>query len=199
MPLDTTPLERAGLKIPIAAVEAVFNEALAMVIPPYAAVDARHALPADELAFLQSAAIPPDELAPLAEGIVPPELRTAGKFASILASALTAPESATHLGIDASSVRHRIGAHTVYAVRVDGAWKLPLLQFTDKLDAIVPGFGELAPALADLHPVDVFNWFTQPHVDLEVANQNVSPREWLISGGDPTRLLVLIDELRGVA
>jgi hypothetical protein len=84
-------------------------------------------------------------------------------------------------------------------VRVDGAWKLPLFQFTDELDAIVPGFGEVAPALSDLHPVDVFNWFTQPHVDLEAANQTLSPRDWLITCGDPTRLLALIDELRGIA
>src|SRR5439155_6097676 len=107
--------------------------------------------------------------------------------------------AATRLGFAASTLRHRLAAPSVYAVRVNGAWKLPVFQFTDNLDAIIPGFGELAPGLVDLHPIAVFNWFTSPHVDLEVADRRVSPREWLLSGGNPQRLLALLDEVRGVA
>jgi hypothetical protein len=138
-------------------------------------------------------------LMPLPADVVPPEVQTAAKLASILASALTISDAATRLGVDASTLRHRLAARTLYTLRVDGTWRLPLFQFTDTLDAIVPGFGELAAALGDLHPIDVFNWFTLPNVDLEVAERSVSPREWLLSGGNPKRLIGLLEEVHGVA
>jgi hypothetical protein len=199
MPLNTAPLEQAGLQLSQDQLESAFSEALAAVVPPYAAADSRQALAADELEFLQHAGVARDDLAPLKAGVVPPEVRTAAKLAGVLISALTVPAAATRLGIDTSSVRHRIGVPSVYGIRAKAGWRLPLFQFTDELDAIIPGFAELAPALVDVHPVDVFNWFTLPHVDLEIANRNVSPREWLLSGGDPGRLLTLLDEVRGVA
>jgi hypothetical protein len=199
MPLDTAPLERAGLHVSEKELETMFSQTLAAVMPPYPPVDARSALPADELAFLEQAGVVLDELAPVPAGVVHPEVRTAGKLASILATALPVPEAAARLGIDASTLRHRLAVPSVYAVRVNSAWKLPLFQFSDTLDGIIPGFGELAPALSDLHPVDVFNWFTLPHVDLEVRDRSVSPREWLLSGGSPRRLVALLDEVRGVA
>jgi hypothetical protein len=197
--LNTGPLERAGLHVSLEDLETTFSEALAAVLPPYPPIDARGALPADELAFLHQAGVALDDLAPLPAGVVPPEIRTAGKLASIVASALPVPAAAARLGIDASTVRHRLGVRSVYALRVNGAWKLPLFQFSDALDAIIPGFGDLAPALVDLHPIDVFNWFTLPHVDLEIADRRASPREWLLSGGSPKRLIALLDEVRGVA
>ncbi len=199
MPLNTAPLERAGLHVSEADLETMFSETLAAVLPPYPPIDARKALPADELAFLQQAGVALDDLAPLPAGVVPPEVRTAGKLASILVSALAVSDAAARLSIDASTLRHRLAVPSVYAVRVNGAWKLPLFQFRDTLDAIIPGFGALAPALGDLHPVDVFNWFTLPHVELEVADRSASPREWLLSGGSPKRLVALLDEIRGIA
>jgi len=199
MSLNTAPLERAGLHISQEDLEKMFSETLAAVLPPYPTIDARAALPADELAFLVQAGVGLDDLAPLPDGVVPPEVRTAAKLTSILASALPVPDAAERLSIDASTLRHRLAVPSVYVVRANGAWKLPLFQFTDTLDAIIPGFGDLAPALVDMHPVDVFNWFTLPHVDLEVADHRVSPREWLLSGGSPKRLIALLDEIRGVA
>jgi len=199
MLLNTAPLERAGLHVSEEDLETIFNETLAAVLPPYPPLDARAALPADELAFLQQAGVAPDDLAPLPADVVPPEVRTAGKLASILASALPVPDAAVRLSVDASTLRHRLAVPSVYAIRANGAWKLPLFQFSDTLDAIIPGFGDLAPALVNLHPVDVFNWFTLPHVDLEIEESSVSPREWLLSGGSPKRLIALLDEVRGVA
>jgi hypothetical protein len=199
MPLNIAPLVAAGVHVSEEDLVTAVNEALAAVVPPYPTIDAREAMPADELAFLQRAGIAPDELAPLPANVVPPEARTATKLASIYATALTVPEAAARLGIDASTLRHRLAVPSVYAVRAEGIWKLPLFQFTDTLDAIIPGFGDLARSLTDLHPVDVFNWFTQPHVDLEVEERHVSPRVWLLSGGTADRLIALLDELCGVA
>jgi hypothetical protein len=199
MPLDLAPLVAAGVDVSEGDLEAVFSQALAAVVPPYPTLDPRKALPADELAFLRLAGVSPDELAPLPPELVPPEVRTASKLASILATALSIPDAAARLGVDPSTLRHRLAVPSVYAVRANGALRLPLFQFNDAIDAIIPGFGDMAPALAELHPVDVFNWFTRPHVDLEVEDRQVSPREWLLSGGSPERLIPLLDELRGVA
>jgi hypothetical protein len=199
MPLDLAPLVAAGINVSEADLEALFSEALAAVMPPYPAIDARSALPAEELDFFHRAGISPDQLAPLPAELVPPEARTASKLAGILATALSIPDAAARLGVDPSTLRHRLAVPTVYAVRANGTLRLPLFQFTDAIDAVIHGFADLAPALADLHPVDVFNWFTQQHVDLEVEDRQVSPREWLLSGGSPDRLIALLDELRGVA
>jgi len=199
MPLDLAPLVAAGVDVSEGDLETVFSEALAAVVPPYPTLDPRSALPAEELDFLQRAGISSDELAPLPAELVPPEARTASKLASLVGTALSIPDAAARLGVDPSTVRHRLAAPSVYAVRANGAFRLPLFQFNDAIDAIIPGFGEVAPALADLHPIDVFNWFTREHVDLEVEDRQVSPREWLLSGGDPDRLTGLLDELRGVA
>jgi hypothetical protein len=199
MPLDLAPLVAAGVDVSEDELETIFSQALAAVVPPYPPLDPRQALPADELAFLQRAGISTDELAPLAADVAPPEVRTASKLAGILATALSIPDAAARLGVDPSTLRHRLAVPSVYAVRTNGTLRLPLFQFNDSIAAIIPGFGDVAPDLADLHPVDVFNWFTEPHVDLAVEDRQVSPREWLLSGGSPERLLALLDELRGVA
>jgi hypothetical protein len=201
MPLSTAALERAGIRVTIEELEAVVNAAIEQAIPPYGHDDARQALTGAELAFLADAGVGADELAPLEAGAESPKLRGAAKNAALLASVLSVQEAAPRLGVDASRIRQRLAKRSLYGVRVDGGWRLPLFQFTDDLSAIVPGFGVIAPALADLHPVDVANWFTQPHVDLAVGEDQtrVSPRDWLLSGGDPQELLPLAEELHGVA
>jgi hypothetical protein len=201
MPLNTRALERAGIRVTVEELEAVVNAAIEQAIPPYGHVDARRALTGAELGFLADAGIGADELAPLEAGGESPKLRGAAKSAALLISALSVQEAAQRLGVDASRVRQRLAQHTLYGVRVDSAWRLPLFQFTDDLSAVVPGFGVIAPTLADLHPVGVANWFTLPHVDLVVGEDEtrVSPRGWLLSGGDPQELLPLAEELRGVA
>lgn len=197
--MDLAPLMAAGVDVSEDDLETIFSQALAAVVPPYPPLDPRKALPADELTFLQRAGISNDELAPLAAEVAPPEVHTASKLAGILATALSIPDAAARLGVDPSTLRHRLAAPSVYAVRRNGTLRLPLFQFNDTIDAMIPGFGDVAPGLADLHPVDVFNWFIETHVDLEVEDRQVSPREWLLSGGRPERLLALLDELRGVA
>lgn len=201
MPLSTAALERAGIRVTVAELEAVINAAIEEAIPPYGHVDARQALTGAELTFLADAGVGADDLSPLEAGAESPKLHGAAKNAALLASALSVQEAARRLGVDASRVRQRLAQRTLYGMRVDGAWRLPLFQFTDDLSAVVAGFGVIAPALADLHPVGVANWFTLPHIDLVVGQDEtrVSPRDWLLSGGDPRELLPLAEELHGVA
>jgi hypothetical protein len=201
MSLSTAALERAGIRVTVEELEAVVNAAIEGAIPPYSRVDARQALTGAELTFLADAGVGSAEFAPLEAGVESPKLRGAAKNAALLASALSVQEAARRLGVDASRVRQRLAQRTLYGVRVDGAWRLPLFQFTDDLSAVVPGLGVIAPALADLHPVSVANWLTLPHVDLVLGEDEmrVSPRDWLLSGGDPQELLPLAQELHGVA
>lgn len=200
MPLSTAALERAGIHVSIEDLEALLNAAIEQVLPPYVSVDARQALPSVEVAFLLDAGVSADELAPLDAGAAAPELRTAAKSAGLLASALSVRQAAQRLGVDGSRIRQRLADRSLYGVRVDGAWRLPLFQFTDDGKGIVPAFGEIAPALVDLHPADVVTWFVSPHVDLEIGEDTrVSPRDWLLGGGNVRVLIPLIEELRGYA
>jgi hypothetical protein len=113
-------------------------------------------------------------------------------------------QAAANLNVDPSRIRQRLAARTLFGVRVEGSWRLPRFQFTDDGAHLVPGFGTIAPDLADLHPLDVAVWFTTPHADLVVSVSDdeevaVSPRDWLLAGGHPEQLLPLADELRGYA
>ena len=200
MPLSTAALERAGIHVTIEDLEALLNAAIEQALPPYSSVDARRVLPSVELAFFQDAGVSLEELAPLDAGIEDPELRTAAKYAGLLASALSVRQAAQRLRVDGSRIRQRLADQSLYGVRVDGAWRLPLFQFTDDGRSVVPGFGELVPALVDLHPVDVATWFVTPHVDLVVGDDTrISPRDWLLGGGDVRVLIPLVEELRGYA
>ena len=212
MPPSTAALERAGIHVAVEDLEALVNAAVEQALPPYPAVDARQALPLAERTFLLDAGVTAEELAPLDAGAETPELRTAAAYAGVLASAVSVQQAARRLGVDASRVRQRLASHTLYGVRVDGAWRLPLFQFTDDGRRVIPGIGDLAPTFEGLHPVDVATWFTSPHVDLvlstrsaaggaedtaDAAEAHVSPRGWLLGGGDVATLLPLVEELRG--
>src|SRR5215831_7513214 len=140
MPLDLAPLVAAGVDVSEDDLETIFSQALAAVVPPYPPLDPRKALPADELTFLQRAGISNNELAPLAAEVAPPEVRTASKLAGILATALSIPDAAARMGVDPSTLRHRLAAPSVYAVRANGTLRLPLFQFNDTIDAVIPGF-----------------------------------------------------------
>jgi hypothetical protein len=102
--------------------------------------------------------------------------------------------------VDPSRVRQRLAAGTAYGIRVEGRWRLPRFQFTDDGRRLVPGFGKIAPRLTELHPLDMATWFTTPQSDLVLGVADaeeiaVSPRQWLLGGGEPNDLLPLIDEL----
>jgi hypothetical protein len=77
----------------------------------------------------------------------------------------------------------------LYGVPTEDGWRLPALQFATR--APVPGLAPvLAASPADSHPVGLLRWFTAPDVDLVVGPDQalVSPRDWLIGGGDPELL-----------
>jgi excisionase family DNA binding protein len=137
------------------------------------------------------------DLSPQEEAGPDPLARTAAKYVAVLASALTTKEAAEVLEVGESRVRQRLRERTLYGVKSGRENRLPAFQFEGSKE--VPGIAQVLKHVdRSLHPVAVLNWFMLPNPDLfldeEEANP-VSPRYWLLSGGDPEVLARLAEEL----
>jgi hypothetical protein len=116
-----------------------------------------------------------------------PVSRFVATYASLLATSLTSADVAEVLGVDASPVRQRLGTKTLYGVKTEVGWRAPRFQFHG--DRLVPGVERVFPRVApEAHPVAVYRWFTMSNPDLELQDQSLSPRDWLLSGGDPAAI-----------
>jgi hypothetical protein len=196
VPLSVNPFEEAGLRVQLDEFETLVMEAVARALPRRPLVDARGDLMADEACFLAEAGVALESFAPPELGVRSPLIQTAADYAALLATALSVPDLARRLGVDQSRVRQRIGRHSLVAIKDGAAWRLPLYQVDDAGQRLVPGLPSVAPRLADVHPVVAARWFTLPHPDLEAEDgQPISPRAWLLSGGDPAVIGALADEL----
>ena len=122
--------------------------------------------------------------------------RTAAKYVALLASALTTKEAAEVLEVGESRIRQRLGERTLYGVKAGRENRLPAFQFEGGKE--VPGIAQVLKHVdRSLHPVAVLNWFVLPNPDLFLDEEarGVSPRHWLLSGGDPEVLVRLAEEL----
>ena len=196
MPLSVAPFEKAGLHLQLDEFESLVMEAVTRALPRRPLVDARADLTADEAAFLADAGVSLDDFAPPELGVRSPLVQTAADYAALLATALSVPELARRLGVDQSRVRQRIARHTLIAVKEGAAWRLPLFQLDDLGQQLVPGLAVVAPRLVNVHPVAVARWFMLPHPDLvDDDGHPISPRAWLLGGGNPVEVAALADEL----
>jgi hypothetical protein len=108
----------------------------------------------------------------------------------LLAESLSPEQAATRLGVNASRIRQRLGARTLYGVKDGRGWKLPLFQFAGK--RLVPGLEKVLPKLPrTLHPIAIARWLAAPSPDLD----GISPRAWLLEGRAPERVADLAAEL----
>ena len=123
-------------------------------------------------------------------------LSYATAFAAILATSLTTADAAKRLrGVTAVRVRQMIGDGTLYAVRIDGRWRIPEFQFQGEL--MVPNIGEVNAVIdRDLDAVSVLRWYTRPDPELEAADGNIlSPFAWLKAGMRPGPVIALARDL----
>lgn len=116
--------------------------------------------------------------------------------AALVAASAPPDELARRLGVDRSRVYHRLRAGRLYRFRgTDGRWRVPLFQFARDADGRlveVPGLGRLLGGLDPaFHPLTVRDWATTPDPDLVLDGQAVSPRDWLLHGGDPAAIVPL--------
>lgn len=146
---------------------------------------------ADESALLTQ----PEEAA-LARGGVEPvsaeELRlvegqAAAAYQQLRAHSLSVEDAAKRLGVNASRVRQRLAARSLYGLKEGNAWQLPAFQFV--ADGLVPGLDVVLRRLpADLSPLAVARWLATPNPDLTTrddAERPLSPRQWLLEGNAP--------------
>jgi hypothetical protein len=122
--------------------------------------------------------------------------RTAERYATMMALALTEDEVQKVLGVKPSRVRQRIADRSLYAIAVGKERRFPQVQFHER--DLVPGIGRVLQALPeDLHPMEVEDWLTSPNPDLLAGEEGevLSPREWLIYGGSASPLLPMAREL----
>lgn len=133
------------------------------------------------------------DLTPLDHGKRDPYAETVAEYAALIAKSFTEGQAATWLGVDESRIRQRRSQRTLYAVRA-GGWRIPDFQFDG--DTLLPGISQVIPALpATLHPVAVERWFAIPNPDLTLDEKQLSPRDWLRTGGDVGIVVALAKSL----
>ncbi|MEP7020129.1 MAG: hypothetical protein ABI808_05725 [Pseudonocardiales bacterium] len=187
MPIDTTiagMLRRHGVAADeeriAAAIEAAFSD---LLTPPYAAdlsdVD-RAALAEGGLDF----SVSDDEYVASVE-------RATGQYAALIATAIPVTDTAARLHVTRARAQQMITKGELWAIRVDGRWQLPAMQFDQ--DGRIPGLpGVLAAMRANSrHPLIVRAFLTTRQPELHVDDEPGTPIDWLAHGGDPESVLAL--------
>ena len=196
MSVDVTPLRRAGLAIDgDEFVRRVMAAAIRM-LPSRPIQDTRADLSEEEAAFLRDAGVDLAVFSPAEQGAESPLARTAEEYAALAATSLSIGELASRLGIHGSRLRHRLGEHTLFGIKDGATWRLPLFQMDDSGRHLVPGLDQVAPTWSGVHPIAVRRWFVEASSDLrDPSGHPTSPRDWLLSGGDPQTVVELAAEL----
>jgi large subunit ribosomal protein L17 len=108
--------------------------------------------------------------------------------------AFAVDEASEMLHLPEHELATRIERHMLATIRTEDGVRLPRWQFEGR--DTIPGLEEVAPTAADLHPVTVAGFMSSPNVDLEVAGQLVTPRQWLLLERDPAVVASLLSSLR---
>ncbi len=123
-----------------------------------------------------------------------PIAETAIKYAAIVESSLPFNDVAVQLDRSESQMRQMIARRTLLSFALNGWRYIPVFQF-DKKGRLLPNITKVNPVLSpDLHPVEVFEWFTLPKPELYVnddIDQTISPIAWLADGRDVRTLVTL--------
>lgn len=145
-----------------------------------------------ELAVLEQAGVDVEEHPDRED----PMMVYATEFGAILATSLSATQAGERLGgVTAVRVRQMIRERSLYALRLEGRWRIPVFQFQD--EGLVPNIVAVNPMLPrTLDPVSVLRWYTRPDPELEIPGGDVlSPLDWLRAGMDPAPVVKLARDL----
>lgn len=100
---------------------------------------------------------------------------------------LTTTQAAARIGVNPSRIRQKLLARALYGFKQEASWWLPKFQFEG--DRVVPGVEKVFGVIREsASPVAVARWFMTPWADLVVDAELetvLSPRAWLLQGGDP--------------
>jgi hypothetical protein len=115
---------------------------------------------------------------------------------ALIETSLTAADAARLLRVDVSRVRQRLRERSLFGVEYEGEWRLPRFQF--ERNHVLPGLAEVVASVpSDANALEVAEWFLSPDPDLEIEGraEPLSPREWLLRGMPPERLVKLARQL----
>jgi hypothetical protein len=127
-----------------------------------------------------------------------PMAETAIQYAAIVKRSLSSKEASRLLGLTHSRVRQMIANGSIYSFLIDGTRYVPDFQFDTK-GKLIPNITQVNKALDPrMHPVEVYDWYHRPNVDLflnDNIDATVSPLDWLRAGQDLQLLLLLANRL----
>ena len=139
--------------------------------------------------MLERAGVDVDERA----GSADPVFQFATEYAAILATSMTPAEVAKLLGLTPVRVRQMIRQRSLYAIRVDGRWHVPIFQFLG--NTLIPNMGQVNERLAEFDPVSVMRWYTNEDPELEDSSGNLmTPLEWLKTGRSAQTVIEILPD-----
>ena len=128
-----------------------------------------------------------------------PLASTAAEYAAIIDTSLTTGQAAMRLKAPENRVRQMIARRTLYSILLDSRRYIPVFQFMQEDGGLIPNITKVNAALPDdLHPIDVYDWYTQVDPDLFIGNDVdacLSPLAWLRSGGNIKPVVRLVRRL----
>jgi hypothetical protein len=110
------------------------------------------------------------------------------EFELLVNQSFTLQIAASILAVNPSRLRQRLAQRTLYGIKEGGSWRIPTFQFDARRKKLVRGIEKVLPHIrADAHPLAVASWFSTPHQDLVVGEEEtpVTPLQWL-AGGRPS-------------
>ncbi|MFI6307997.1 DNA-binding protein [Amycolatopsis thailandensis] len=181
-------LAKAGLKVDADEFLTLVEDAARRLSPPNP--DPSHYFSADQRAALTDVGL---DLSPRSEDEPDFRARTVAAHAVLADSALSVLEAAKALGVDDSRIRHRLKEGRLTGWK-DQGWRLPSWQFTGS--GVLPGLEVVLRAVPEDQPALVVAAFmSTPQADLVINDHPATPRQWLLSGGDPEHVAKLVATL----
>jgi hypothetical protein len=119
-------------------------------------------------------------------------------FEMLLQRSFTIEQAAKLLDVNPSRLRQRLGQRTLYGIKEGRSWRVPRFQVDAKKRKLVRGIEKVLPRIRqDAHPLEVVTWFSIPHQDLVVGENEepVTPLDWLVGGRSPETVAELADEI----
>lgn len=112
-----------------------------------------------------------------------------------LSAALTVGEAAGWIGSSTRQVVADIHKGKLFAFVCDDELRLPAWQFTEEPDSVIlHHLPRLTPHFqADQHPSALLGFMTTPHGHTVLDGVPVNPVVWLLAGGNPQRLIDVLD------
>ncbi|MDT8915050.1 DNA-binding protein [Amycolatopsis sp. PS_44_ISF1] len=187
-PALETVLAKAGLKADANEFLTLVEDAARRLSPPNP--DPSHYFSPDQRAALTEVGL---DLSPRHEDEPDFRARTVAAHAVLADSALSVPEAAQALGVDDSRIRHRLKEGRLTGWK-DQGWRLPSWQFNGS--GVLPGLEVVLRAVPEDQPALVVAAFMNtPQSDLVISDRPATPRQWLLSGGDPELVAALVATL----